>query len=368
MFEWMHLTKTGDARIIEVSLTMFDEKAKTLLVYWRDITQRMSLEREVLATSSLLERTGRLAKVGGWEYKQKKLTLSSQSAQLFNLPNAGIYSARHILKHFTQASRKRLLSHILYASKKANNQEIEIEVDNQDRRTLWLRVACEQIQDDSDLHIIGAFQDITEIKKAHEVKKAHQKIIKQGHLQLMQSMSLAMEKRDPYTAGHQNRVADLSREIAIRLGWKGERIDGLVLGATLHDLGKIAIPAEILTRPGKISKEEFNLIMRHPILGYGILQDVNFPWPISKMVKQHHERIDGSGYPDGLTVNEIIPEAKVIAVADIVEAMASPRPYRSALGVDAALQEIFDCRGNSLDSDIVDACISTFASGFHFES
>ncbi|MBI3581298.1 MAG: PAS domain S-box protein, partial [Nitrospinae bacterium] len=153
----------------------------------------------------------------------------------------------------------------------------------------------------------------------------------------VRAIALTVEMRDPYTAGHQRRVADLARAIATQLGLPAEQVHGLHLAGVVHDLGKINIPSEILSKPGKISEMEFGLIKTHPQAGYDILKDINFPWPISQMVLQHHERLDGSGYPQGLKDGSILLEARILCVADVIEAMSSHRPYRPGLGIDVAL-------------------------------
>ncbi len=174
------------------------------------------------------------------------------------------------------------------------------------------------------------------------------------------AIAATVESRDPYTAGHQRRVAQLGVAIARELGLPEEQVHGIQLAATIHDLGKIQIPAEILSKPGKLSDIEFMLVQTHPKAGYNILKDVKFPWPIPDIVLQHHERQDGSGYPQGLKGDQILLESKIIAVADVVEAIASNRPYRPALGIDVALQEIERNRGEKYDAKVVDACIKLF--------
>lgn len=170
------------------------------------------------------------------------------------------------------------------------------------------------------------------------------------------AIAMMIEKRDPYTSDHQNRVARLSVAIAREMGWSESRIEILRLGAIIHDAGKIYVPAEILNRPGKLTESEFGIIKSHPQIGYEIVEKAELPWPIKEMVVQHHERIDGSGYPMGLAGDQIIDEAKVIAVADVVDAMTSHRPYRAALGIEAGLSEIERGKGTSYDPIVVDVC------------
>lgn len=179
------------------------------------------------------------------------------------------------------------------------------------------------------------------------------------------ALSAAVEKRDPYTAGHQRRVAELACAIAGAMGSLGDdRIKGIRTAAMIHDIGKLYVPSELLTKPGQLTDIEFELVKTHSQAGYEILQGIEFPWPIAQIVQQHHERLDGSGYPLGLTGDEILLEAHIIAVADAVEAMSSYRPYRPGKGIEPALQEIINGRGRRYDSLVVDACMTLFRSGF----
>ncbi len=174
------------------------------------------------------------------------------------------------------------------------------------------------------------------------------------------AMSATMEMRDRYTSGHQQRVAGISRTIAEEMGLTADEIHGIYLAAQIHDIGKIHIPAEILTKPGRLSELEYSLVKTHPQIGFDILKNIKFPWPIARMIHQHHERLDGSGYPLGLKNQEICFGAKIIAVADVLEAMYSHRPYRPALGLDAALEEIRQYSGIRYEPAVVEACLRLF--------
>jgi PAS domain S-box-containing protein/putative nucleotidyltransferase with HDIG domain len=208
--------------------------------------------------------------------------------------------------------------------------------------------------------ILSAARDITERKQAEiQVRQGLEKL-RQALQGTVVALANTVETKDPYTAGHQRRVAQLSCAMARELGWSPDQVEGIQVLCFLHDIGKIAVPAEILNKPGKISPMEFSLIKDHPQVGYNILKDIAFPWPVAQGVLQHHERLDGSGYPLGLTEEEISPEAKILAVADVVEAMASHRPYRPALGIDQALKEITDHKGKLYDPQAVEACIQLF--------
>ena len=173
-------------------------------------------------------------------------------------------------------------------------------------------------------------------------------------------LSMALEKRDPYTAGHQRRVADIACVIWDNLSLPREARDGLRIAGMLHDLGQVQISADILSKPTRLSKAEFMLIKEHSISAWEILRLAEFPWPVATIVRQHHERLDGTGYPDGLKDGDILRESCILGIADVVEAMASHRPYRPALGIDAALAEILRGRGTAYWPDAVDACVKAF--------
>ncbi len=194
-------------------------------------------------------------------------------------------------------------------------------------------------------------------RAAHE---QHEHLLREGLEQSIQAIAATVETRDPYTAGHQKRVAELAAAIAQQMGLDEEEIEGIRFAAIIHDLGKIHIPAEILSKPGKLSDLEYQLIQTHPQAGYDIVKNIKFPWPIAQIILQHHERPDGQGYPQGLKDGDILTGAKIISVADTVEAMSSHRPYRSARGLKAALQEIKRGRGTHFDPAVVDACTKLF--------
>ena len=179
--------------------------------------------------------------------------------------------------------------------------------------------------------------------------------------QLVSSISYAAETRDFYTSKHQSGVSSLSRRIAHELDLTKDQIETVRIAGTLHDIGKLAIPVALLSKVGKLRKEEFELIKIHSVASEEILKDIKFPWPIAKIVRQHHERLDGSGYPDGLKDNDFLLEAKIIAVADVVESMMQSRAYRKALGVEVALDEIKKNKNILYDSVVVDACLNIFS-------
>ena len=177
---------------------------------------------------------------------------------------------------------------------------------------------------------------------------------------IIHAMSRTIESRDPYTSGHQRRVGLLAAAVAEKMSFPYEQVEGIQLAGLIHDLGKIAVPTEILTKPTRLNEYEFEIIKTHPQVGYDILKEIDFPWPIAEIVLQHHEKINGSGYPQGLSGDEILPESRIICVADVVEAMASHRPYRPAVGLDKALEEIAANAGTLYDLDAAQACLTLF--------
>ena len=179
----------------------------------------------------------------------------------------------------------------------------------------------------------------------------------------IRAMALMVEIRDPYTAGHQQRVAQLACAIARKMGLSADAVEGIRIAGILHDVGKIRIPVSILSRSGKLMPAEFEMLKIHPRVSYDILKDIPFPWPVAQMVLQHHERMDGSGYPQGLSGDAILPEARILAVADVTEANSSFRPYRPAHGIEAALERLAQQKGRRYDAEVVAACLTLFAEG-----
>lgn len=203
---------------------------------------------------------------------------------------------------------------------------------------------------------VSALRDRAEREEANRRQR-------KGLEEAVQALASTLEIRDPYTAGHQRNVGRLASAVAQKIGLSADQIRGLLLAGVIHDVGKIVVPAEILSKPGKLLPAEFDLIRAHAQAGYDIVKGIDFPWPIGQMILQHHERLDGSGYPHGLKGDAILIEAKILAVADVVEAMISHRPYRAALGIDAALAHVVAEKGRLYDPIVVDACAALFRAG-----
>jgi putative nucleotidyltransferase with HDIG domain len=209
-------------------------------------------------------------------------------------------------------------------------------------------------------YLLGISEDITDRKQAEEELRQTLNSLRKAFGTIIQVMVSAVETRDPYTAGHQLRSADLAITIATEMGLPQEKIEAIRMAGPIHDIGKLSVPAEILSKPTKLSEIEFSLIKAHSQKGYEMLKDVESPWPLAEIVYQHHERMNGSGYPRNLKGDEIIMEARIMAVADVVEAMASHRPYRPGLGIAAALEEIEKNRGTFYDNAVADVCLRLF--------
>lgn len=203
-------------------------------------------------------------------------------------------------------------------------------------------------------------RDISGRKRAEQELKRTLEKLRKAMGATIQAITLTVETRDPCTAGHQRRVADLARSIAFQMGLDKEKIEALRVAASIHDLGKISIPSEILSKPGRLSEREFDLVKTHSQVGYDILKKIEFPWPIAKIVLEHHERMNGTGYPQGLKDGHIMREARILGVADVVEAMVSHRPYRTAHKLEEALEEISNNRGVLYDPVVVDTCLGLF--------
>jgi putative nucleotidyltransferase with HDIG domain len=241
----------------------------------------------------------------------------------------------------------------------------EIRVGGEARGRLWVYYAEDRpflIPEEQELlNTVGKDLGLwLEREQAEEQLQRSLKELRRAFEGTVNVLVSAIEMRDPYTTGHQRRVAQLACAIANEMGLSEEQIEGLRMAGLIHDLGKVGVPAEILSKPGQLSELEWGMIKAHPQVGYDILKTTDFPWPVAQIVLQHHERMDGSGYPQGLSVEDIMLEVGVLAVADVVEAMASHRPYRPAHGIDRALEEISQNRGVLYHPRAVDACLKLF--------
>ncbi|MCE5266032.1 MAG: PAS domain S-box protein [Deltaproteobacteria bacterium] len=243
----------------------------------------------------------------------------------------------------------------------------ELDLIRKDGSLVPVEINTNLVQRAGQTIVLAFVRDITERKQVEQKLRETLESLRKAVGATIQVMVSVLEVRDPYTAGHQMRVADLARSIAAEMGLPQEQVDGIRLAGSIHDIGKLSIPAEILSKPTALTKIESALVREHAQQGFEILKDVESPWPLAQIIHQHHERLDGSGYPRNLKGDDILIEARILAVADVVEAIASHRPYRPGKGIDAALDEIEKQRGVHYDASAVDACLRLFREkGFRF--
>ena len=340
---------------------------------WK-IFLRNEATTELRSREYLLEKTFNLLPIGLWFADKEGRILRGNPAGekiwggMPEMPivDYGIFKARWL------PSRK-VLTHNDWSLAKTMHQEITImdemlEIDTFDgKKKIILNYSAPVVDDDGQM--LGAIvmnNDITELKQAETELALSYKRLHSSYVKALQGMSAALEIRDPYTSGHQRRVAELAVAISKQLGMEETEQELVFLASIVHDLGKLYVPAEILMRPTKLTDLEYNMIRTHAEAGYQILKDIDFPWPIANIVRQHHERMDGSGYPNALQGEEIMYEARIIAVSDVVEAMASHRPYRAALGIEKARDEIRQHAGLLYDAGIVEACLTVLSGPFAF--
>jgi len=239
-----------------------------------------------------------------------------------------------------------------------------------DGRTLPVEQTLSPILDDQGRRLgsVVVFRDVSQRQRVEQALRESVESLRQTLEETVNALTVTSEKRDPFTAGHQERVSRLAFALAGQMGLSEEERDGVRVAGLVHDIGKIHVPAEILAKPEVLSKMEMGIVKDHSAVGYDILKNIPFPWPVARMVLEHHERMDGSGYPAGLRGDATLLQSHILAVADVVEAMNSHRPYRVAPGLDKALEEIRLHRGTLYDPVVVDACLALFANGtFHFE-
>ena len=266
------------------------------------------------------------------------------------------------------AYEKSLAHYLTTGESKIIGHRIELEAMRSGGTAFPAEVEVISVKSSKEPLFIAYVRDISERKAIFEERLHYADTIKTTLLQTLLAVSKTVEIRDPYTAGHQRRVAHLAASIAELMGLSDEEIEGIFLGALIHDIGKIAVPAEILSRPGKLRGEDIQYLKIHCEKGYEILKPVDFPWPIAEIALQHHEHLDGSGYPQGLRKGGILPEASIVCVADVVDAMTSHRPYRPAIPLQESMSSLLAKTGKWYEPNVVEACIELFRGGYRIDA
>jgi PAS domain S-box-containing protein len=336
-----------------------------ILGTYEDITEQKRAEEKLLQSEAKYRSLVENAQEGIYQSTRegRHVTLNPAFAHMlgYDSPEEVMATITNIAKqlYVYPQDREKLL---VLVEENGSVTDFETEFYRKDGSRIWVSINMHAVRDDQGciLYYQGIDQDITERKKIEAERQENIERLRKSLGATINAMAVTVETRDPYTAGHQRRVADLAHAIAVEMNLKSEQIDGVRMASMIHDIGKISIPSEILTKPTQLTNLEFNLIKTHPISGYNILKDIELPWPIARIVLEHHERIDGSGYPNGLKGEQILLASRIIAIADVVEAISSHRPYRAAHGIDAGLDEITKNRGILYDPDLVDACLRLF--------
>ena len=338
----------------------------------RDITDRRRAEESLRENEERMVRAQSIAHVGNWELDLRTRTMwaSEEVFRIYGIDRSAPTLPLDLVQAAVLPEYRAPLDAVLQrlvAGRGEYDQEFEIKRAD-DGQVRVVHSKAELVRDDggAPASVVGALQDVTELKAAEREAVEAVARLRRTVDGTVTAMSALVETRDPYTAGHERRVTQLVVALAAELGLADADLDTLRIAAEVHDIGKVAVPAEILTKPGRLSATEFEIIKVHPVAGADILAPVEFGAPVADFVRRHHERLDGSGYPDGLVGAAIPLEACIVAVADVVEAMASHRPYRPALGIEAALAEIADGSGRLYDADVAAACARVFAAGFLF--
>jgi len=337
-----------------------------IVAVYDDITERKQMEEELLKNKALLTNAEEIGKVGGWEFNVETLTQTwtDETFRILEIDmSKGEPKVPEGLEFITPQFRSMAEQAIQRAIKYGEPYDQEWEVITMKGNKRWVHsVAKAKQKEGKIISVLGSFQDITEQKQAEER-------LKKTMDATLETMSKIVEAKDSYTAGHQLRVSQLAVAIAVELNLPQDQLEGVRVSSLIHDIGKIGLPTETLSKPTHLAEIEFNLIKEHSQLGYDILKSIDFAYPVAQIVLEHHERLNGSGYPHQLKGDQILLEARILGVADVVEAMSSHRPYRPALGIDKALEEITRNKETLYEPKAVDACLRLFKEkGFEFES
>ena len=370
-YEFRIKTKQGDTRWIMETVTSIPFRGgKAVLGSYMDITEqkewRSSIEELETLEASILDAIPH-AVLG---LKDRRIIFANNAvATVFGWDPGELIGKSTRVLYRSDEEYEQIAGDFYPALEKSPTFMEEFPCRRKDGRDIVCMVSTSRIGSSlKNRSIVATYEDITARKKAEtDLKQSFEKVQK-GLEDTIQTIAMIVQTRDPYTAGHQRQVDKLATAIAREMGLSEDRIKGIRTAALLHDIGKIYVPAEMLSRPGHLSESEYDIMKKHPQVSFDILSMIEFPWPVAEIVSQHHERLNGSGYPGGLKGAEILLEARILAVADVVESMASHRPYRPTVGMDKALAEINDNKGTLYDPEVVDVCTRLLTEkGFKFD-
>jgi len=361
-YEMAILSKDNRSIPVEVNVSPIEyEGGPAIMVVARVITERKQAEEALRASEAKFRNLVENAAAGILITLIDGGIISANKAALEQL---GFDSEKELKKRFAvelyvnAEDRKRLLEYLM---ENGVAKSYEVQWKRRDGTPFWVSLnVIPQTTRSGDMQLISICEDITRRKEMEQKLNQSYKQLQKNFKGISQTLAATVEMRDPYTAGHQIKVAELAREISLEIGFSKELAEQIYTAGLIHDIGKISVPAEILSKPGKLNDIEFALIKMHPQAGYDILKNIDFPYPLARWVLDHHELINGSGYPSGLKNDSISKEARILAVADLVEAMSSHRPYRAALGIEAAMAEIIQKKNILYDGQVVDACVRLF--------
>ncbi|MCK4391468.1 PAS domain S-box protein, partial [Candidatus Bipolaricaulota bacterium] len=334
----------------------------------RDITKRKQVEEAQIRLASAVRLSTDSIVLS--DIEGKIIGINEATLEMYGTDDKGALIGKSSFDLIAPEDREKAIAGVKKVLEKGyiKSREYQVITKNGDRIPVEMSVACIKDVEGKPVGFVGISRDITERKRAEKEREQNFERLQRTLEGTVHALAAAVEMKDPYTAGHQRRVTQLACSIAEEMGLSEDRIAGIHVAGLIHDIGKINVPAEILSKPGPLNDTEYNLTKYHPQVGHDILNEIDFPWPVAQIVLQHHERMDGSGYPQGLKGEEILLEARILGVADAVEAMSAHRPYRPARGIDKALEEIAQNKGKLYDSKVVDACLRLFTEDrFHFK-
>jgi PAS domain S-box-containing protein len=365
--------KDGSVFVLSINTAPLFKSGKIVgtVSFGRDITKQKQTQEALGKSEEKYETFVNNVNVGIYRNtvgpKGKFIEANPAAIKMFGYESKDEFLSIDVVDLYQNPEDRERFNEKMLANGFARDEELQLK--KKDGKPIFCSVFAVVVKDEQGKikYYDGIIEDITKRKKVEQELKASYKKLKKILNGTINALASTTEKRDPYTAGHQQRVTQLACVIAREMGFSEERIEGMRMACVVHDIGKIYVAAEILNKPVRLTDIEMALIKTHCQIGYEILKTIEFPWPIAEVVLQHHERMDGSGYPQGLKGKDILHEAKILAVVDVVEAMSSHRPYRSSFGVDLALNEIKENRGKLYDPEIVDVCLKLFTEkGFKF--